>query len=308
MSKKIYLTLESIQEEYFGKGKNLADAAKALGCSVTVLRNCIHSYGMKPKDNTWNREAFFNARYVQPTKLIPKEVIQHTYLDRPINLTEAVAELKTSEEVFIRSMRAYGLQPKSKTWNAESRRSRFPLLNNKDLLAEEMKTKSFNQIARENGCTSGAVVYSAVKYGLHTPSAEASDHIKAGLNKAFPNGKKPEQAGNWQGGTRSYPKGYVGTHSPDHPNATKEGYVMEHRLVMEKHLGRYLTKDEVVHHKNGRKDDNRIENLELVSDRGSHTREHFERSHVTELERIEKEQLRDALRTLDPNHPLLTNR
>ncbi len=73
----------------------------------------------------------------------------------------------------------------------------------------------------------------------------------------------------WKGG-RIHTHGYIRILKRDHPFCNKYGYVYEHRLVMEEHLGRYLDPNEVVHHKNKIRTDNRIENLELFSDNGKH--------------------------------------
>lgn len=51
---------------------------------------------------------------------------------------------------------------------------------------------------------------------------------------------------------------------PEHPKATKNGYVLEHRIVVENNLGRLLNSDEVVHHKDGNKKNNDISNLEVM--------------------------------------------
>lgn len=68
----------------------------------------------------------------------------------------------------------------------------------------------------------------------------------------------------WLGGRRILHNGYVVVFAPTHPLATRH-FVLEHRLVMEQTLGRLLTTNEHVHHLNGVKQDNRLENLVVLS-------------------------------------------
>jgi len=80
----------------------------------------------------------------------------------------------------------------------------------------------------------------------------------------------------WKGGKIIDREGYALILCPNHPHADRNGYVLEHRLVMEAHLGRTLLPTEVVHHINGIRDDNRYENLMLFPSTAEHTRFHRE--------------------------------
>lgn len=68
--------------------------------------------------------------------------------------------------------------------------------------------------------------------------------------------------------------GYKYIFLPKHPFCSKQGYVAEHRLVMEKKLGRYLTAEELVHHKNEIRSDNRESNL-ILCNFSEHAKIHF---------------------------------
>jgi hypothetical protein len=87
--------------------------------------------------------------------------------------------------------------------------------------------------------------------------------LRNGKNTSCGCGRKGNENHNWKGGRIKTSQGYILIHSPEHPNKKSHGYVLEHRLVMESLFGRYLTSDEEVHHKNGIRDDNSPENLEL---------------------------------------------
>jgi hypothetical protein len=112
------------------------------------------------------------------------------------------------------------------------------------------------------------LAYNPMKGAKHTEEAKAK--MRAAYNVSHETG---ERAVGWKGGRNVDAKGYVWIYSPLHPHNVGK-YVLEHRLVMEDVLGRYLTDEEVVHHENEDKEDNRLDNLRLFASQAEHARYH----------------------------------
>lgn len=119
---------------------------------------------------------------------------------------------------------------------------------------------------------------------------------EAGIPRLPPHSQPGKRNPSWKGGQYLDADGYVSIYAPDHPHASKAGRVLEHRLVMEALLGRYLKSTEVVHHKDKDKQNNHPRNLGLFGSNADHLREELT-GHVPQwtpegLERIRQGILR----------------
>jgi len=127
--------------------------------------------------------------------------------------------------------------------------------------------------------------------------------------------QKRENHPSWKGGRFKTGYGYILVRLfPDdffYSMVEQNKYVFEHRLIMARHLGRCLLSWETVHHKNGIRDDNRLENLELFPSAMRHNGLTKMTRYIKKLE-VENKQLREKLANLEiqlggTNEPTLSN-
>ena len=160
---------------------------------------------------------------------------------------------------------------------------KYKFMPSRDYLLEEYvnKRKTYKDIAKENGVDAVAVHYWVKKYNIpsrrtnkivhpHNYSFEEriaiSNRFKGRVvgnetRKKMSDAKKLKG----MGARKKRHDGYIAIYFPSYPSSNSEGYVMEHRYVMEQSIGRQLTKDEVVHHINHNREDNRLGNLLLMT-------------------------------------------
>jgi hypothetical protein len=111
-----------------------------------------------------------------------------------------------------------------------------------------------NEIARHFGMSSGGVRNYLMRAGVTLRTNKEAQDLRAQQGKST-----MDNNGHWKGGV-NHSHGYRNIYCPDHPRASKR-YVREHILVWERHNGVSLPQGYDVHHLNGIRDDNRIENL-----------------------------------------------
>lgn len=100
---------------------------------------------------------------------------------------------------------------------------------------------------------------------LNIPRRKQGENPSQETRRKMGRGHRGPKNANRKGGRYRMTQDYIHVWQPDHPHANARGYVREHRLVVEKALNRYLKPDELVHHINGIRDDNRLENLQLIN-------------------------------------------
>lgn len=140
--------------------------------------------------------------------------------------------------------------------------------------------KEFKQYAvvversKKNYCSADCKKEGMSKYNSGKNHPFYGKKHKADTKEKMSANRSGDKNWRWQGGKFISSLGYVMVKSPNHPRANRFGYVQEHRLVMEKKLGRYLKSKEIVHHIDGNRQNNRIENLMLFETAGKHTAHH----------------------------------
>lgn len=138
-------------------------------------------------------------------------------------------------------------------------------------MSEEQKNKISKRLQGHFVSEETRIKIGKSSKGRHPVMEFKKGHPKLENAYSFPKGERHPC---WMGGKKKV-KGYWYTHKPNHPFAIKSRYVKQSRLAMEQGISRFLEPSEVIHHKNGITDDDRIENLRLFKNQSEHQKFHM---------------------------------
>ena len=191
-------------------------------------------------------------KYICP---FTKEDLEKAYLEDGRTIKEMCEFLGVKNTITAsKVLRSYGIDTDHNRRISDKTRQGMSDAKFGEYLASSYASgKSMGGLAKELGITPSGVRKYFVKYGI--PRVSRTHYLET----------HAEKNPNWKGGKRLCSNGYIEIYCPEHPNANKRKCVYEHQLVMEAAIGRYHTKGEVVHHIDGNKQNNSLQNLLLLT-------------------------------------------
>ena len=180
---------------------------------------------------------------------LTKELLTDLYVNKELTYKQICKELNVKSPITIaKYIKKYDIQPRNyndivhlKTLNGLTE-EQF-----KEYLEKNYPQKSAMTLAKEFSVSPSIIRKHLRKFNIQTLEQKQTSAF-------YSKGKKQKKRHG----------GYLMVYAPNHPNNI-EGYVYEHRLIVEQKLNRYLDKNEIVHHINGIKADNSMENLEILT-------------------------------------------
>ena len=224
-----------LYNEYIEKNRTVKDIAKELKTSAATTERILNKNGFRKNNIRAHKIDYRN-----------KDWLYHQYIE----LDKSANQIAMGQNVIDSTIRVWLGKFDIKKYDDK-------LYRNKEWLKNQYITlkKSALKISKICKCDDVTILTWLRKFNTPIRKHEGENHA------------------NWNGGLRSY-SGYIQLLKPDHPHTNGKGYVYKHRLVMEKYIGRYLKPEERVHHLDGNKVNNNIENLSLCENWGKHNKIH----------------------------------
>lgn len=196
---------------------------------------------------------------------IPKETLEHLYWVECLTMTGIADKLGLSITPVYRSMERHNIKRRPIIEYKRIDRSKLTITESqlRDLYIE--KELPIIYIAHQLEVGDKTIRKLLIDYSIPIRSKSEVNLISAPKRSRDKDG----HGRNWKGGKPHNSNGYIAVWSPDHPKASRNGYVLEHILVWEEVHGKPVPKGWIVHHLNAIKTDNRPENLTAMK-RGEH--------------------------------------
>ncbi len=189
---------------------------------------------------------------------LTKEELEDLYCNKKLSQKQLAYILGIKSEITLRKLlHKYNIDTNKNKLIAKSTKQNMSNEEFKQYLENLYFNEDFsiNKISQKLNVCSTTIRKYFIKYNIPLFNQKESAKI-------FYSGSKNNK---WNGGKAISSHGYIQILMPNHPYCDIRGYVYEHRLVMEKHLGRYLSPNEIVHHLDENKTNNSIENLKIMT-------------------------------------------